>query len=436
MGRRTADLPRTCIIGAGSSGIPAVKALKDEGIPFDCFERSDRVGGNWVFGNSNGMSSAYKTLCINTPRQLMHYNDLPMPKDIPDYPHHTHIADYFDSYADHFGLRQHIRFQTTVESVVPRAGGGYTVSLDTGESLDYDAVMVANGHHWDPSWPSFPGEFDGEVMHSHSYIDSEVARGKRVLVLGIGNSAMDISVEISSVAAKTVLATRRGAHIVPKYFLGKPASKPYASLLSSRLTRNLVAGANVLINGSPEKYGLPKPPPLSHTHPTVSSRFLDRLQHGAITVRPNIDHFEGHDVVFTDGSREPFDLIIYATGYKVSFPFFDPEFVSAPANKLPLYKHVFHPEHRNLMFIGLCQTLWALMPVAEWQSKWVASYLTGEYVLPSRDEMRKSIAADERERVKRYADTPRHTMQVDGFTYISAVRIEWMRGRMRARRAA
>ena len=206
------SLPYVCVIGAGSSGIAAAKVLHQRGIPFDCFEKGDRVGGNWVFGNSNGMSSAYRTLHINSSRERMEYSDFPMPKRYPDFPHHTHIAEYFDDYVEHFCFRDHITFNTGVERAEREADGTWTVTLDTGESRRYDALMVANGHHWDPRWPEppFPGDFDGEVMHSHYYIDNEPLKNKNVLVLGMGNSAMDIAVESSFVADRTFLAARRG----------------------------------------------------------------------------------------------------------------------------------------------------------------------------------------------------------------------------------
>src|SRR5690349_6480948 len=193
------DLPSVCVIGAGSSGIAAAKALHERGIPFDCFEKSDQVGGNWVFGNRNGMSSAYRSLHINTSRERMEYSDFPMPKSYPDFPHHTHIAKYFDDYVEHFGVRDRIRFETGVEHAARRPDGVWEIALDTGETLRYDTLFVANGHHWDARWPepAFPGsdEFEGVQMHSHDYKgdDPNFFRDKHVVVLGMGNSAMDIA---------------------------------------------------------------------------------------------------------------------------------------------------------------------------------------------------------------------------------------------------
>jgi cation diffusion facilitator CzcD-associated flavoprotein CzcO len=220
---------RVCLIGAGSSGITAAKALHERGIPFDCFEKSDRVGGNWVFANKNGMSSAYRDLFINTSRPRMQYSDFPMSESFPDFPHHTHIAAYFRDYVDHFGFGEKISFETSVEHASRREDGTWEIELDNGETRLYDALLVANGHHWLPRWPepAFPGAdtFTGEQFHSHSYLDSSVFAGKRVVILGMGNSAMDISVEASYVADRTYLAARHGVWIVPKYMFGRPTDQ-------------------------------------------------------------------------------------------------------------------------------------------------------------------------------------------------------------------
>src|SRR4051794_9172593 len=222
-------LPSIALIGAGSSGIAVAKALHERGGPFDCFEASDRVGGNWVFGNSNGMSAAYRDLHINTSRDRMEFSDFPMPKDYPDYPHHAQIASYFDAYVDHFGFRDKILFRTKVERVARLDGGGYDVTTDDGRTRRYDAVLVANGHHWDARWPepAFAGSdtFEGEQLHAHSYVDNSIFEGRNAVVLGMGNSAMDIAVESSYVAENTYLAARRGAWIVPKYVFGRPTDQ-------------------------------------------------------------------------------------------------------------------------------------------------------------------------------------------------------------------
>ena len=218
--------------------------------------------------------------------------------------------------------------------------------------------IVANGHHWDPRWPepSYPGSdtFPGTQMHAHYYRTPDVLEGKRVLVLGIGNSASDIAVEASRVADETYLAMRRGAHIVPKFMFGVPTDH----LTESPLARGPLAlqqlrhGARCCGSRrarSPTT-GCRKPDhAVLHAHPTVSDDLLTRLGHGDITVVPNIDRFEGSKVFFTDGRAAEVDMVIYCTGYKVTFPFLDERVVPPRENHVDLYRRVVDPEHPGLL---------------------------------------------------------------------------------------
>ena len=428
--------PKTCIIGAGSSGIAAAKVLYELGVPFDCIESSDRVGGNWVFKNKNEVSSAYRSLHINTSRDKMAYSDFPMPAHFPDYPHHAQIAQYFDSYVDHFGFRDRILFNTTVTRAELTADGLWKLVFSTGEMRLYDALIVANGHHWDPRWPEpgFSGEFFGTTLHAHHYIDNQPFRDKHVVVVGMGNSAMDIAVECSQVASRVYLSARRGAYVCPKYVFGRPLdsflNSPHWPLWLKEALGNLIYKLSV---GDLRRYGLPQPAhrPLQ-AHPTISSDIFLRLGSGDVVPKPNLKRLLGERVEFDDGSIETADVIIYCTGYKVSFPFFDAQFLSAPDNVLPLYRRVFHPDIDGLCFIGLLQPLGAIMPLAEAQGKWVARYLLGEYALPPRDEMIADIEREEAARKARYVASPRHTMQVDFDEYLYALRKEERRGARRA----
>jgi len=434
------QLPSVCVIGAGSSGIAAAKALHERGIPFDCFEKSDRVGGNWVFGNTNGMSSAYRSLHINTSRERMEYTDFPMPKSYPDFPHHSHIAAYFDDYVDHFGFRDRIRFETGVEHAEREADGTWTIRLDTGETRRYDALVVANGHHWDPRWPEppFPGTFDGTQTHAHHYVDNEPFKGRRVVVVGIGNSAMDIAVESSFVADATWLSSRRGAHIIPKYLFGRPLDQIGVNRLTGALPwafRKAIFQTFYRVGvGEMEGYGLPRPDhDLGDAHPTISADFLNRVAHGEIGYKPNVAELLGDRVRFEDGSVEQVDTIVWCTGYKVTFPFFDPELISAPDNDLPLFRRVFHPDIDNVFFVGLLQPLGAIMPLSEAQGQWIAAYLRGEYALPAPAALRQDMERERAKMFKRYVASKRHTMQVDFDNYLYALGRERRAGARRVR---
>ena len=432
------NLPKVCLIGAGSSGIAAAKTLHERGIPFDCYELSDRVGGNWVWGNKNNVSSSYKSLHINTSRTRMEYSDFPMPERYPDFPRHDHIAKYFDDYVDHFGFRDSIHFETGVEHVERRDDGVFEVRIQDGDTLEYDAVLVANGHHWDPRWPepAFPGSdsFEGEQMHSHYYRDESQLAGKDVVVLGMGNSGMDISVDASYHANSTYLAARRGVHIVPKYMFGKPSdtlggSEKVPFALRAAMFRRLLK----MQVGDLTNYGLPEPDhKFGEAHPTISGRILDRLAHGAITPKPNIERLEGDRVHFTDGSSVHADLVVYCTGYKITFPFFDEGFVSATDNQLRLYKFMFHPSVAGLYFLGLIQPLGAIMPIAERQSQLIARHLTGAYAPPERDAMDRDIDRKLAAMRKRYVASKRHTIQVDYDDYMHELTKEMEKGAERA----
>jgi hypothetical protein len=433
--------PTAAVIGAGSSGIAAAKALRERGVPHTVFEASDRVGGVWVFGNRNGLSAAYRGLHINTSRDRMEFSDFPMPKTYPDYPHHTQIAAYFDAYADHFGLREAIRFRTRVEHARRGADGVWELELHDGSTERFDALLVANGHHWNPRWPEprFPGHdtFAGTQMHAHDYREPEQLTGRRVVVLGMGNSAMDIAVESSYVAERTFLAARRGAWIVPKYLFGRPTDQlPNDPRLPVGMRMKVFEAMIRLAVGRPEKYGLPKPDhAFGQAHPTVSGRIIDRLQHGAITPKPNIARLDGDEVEFDDGSRERVDVVVYCTGYRITFPFFDPDFIAAPDNRIELFRRVMHPDVDNVFFVALVQPLGAIMPIAERQGEWIADHLRGEYLPPGRAEMLRDIRAENDAMRRRYVASKRHTIQIDFDDYLRDLEHERRAGAERARAA-
>lgn len=454
-------LPKVCIVGAGSSGIVCCKVFREHGIPYDCFEASDRVGGMWVFRNANGMSSAYRSLHINTSRNRMQYGGFPMPDDYPHFPSHFQIAKYFDDYVDHFGIRDTITFRTKVERCERLPQGGWNVTLSTGETRRYDALVVANGHHWDPGWPEpdFPGEFSGAKLHSHHYIDPTEPldlRGRNVVVIGFGNSAMDIACELGqkTVAGKVYLSTRSGGYIYPKYLgsmpideiLRHPGDKPswIERLVRTLLPERLVAAAlepvyHWLIRsrvGEPWDYGLPKPKhPFGHTHPTISNEIHIRLGSGDVIPKPNIARLAGNTVEFADGSQVEADVLIYATGYRISFPFLDPSLIDAKGNDIALYERIFDPRYPDLLFLALVQPLCAMMPIAEEQSKVMAAYLKGEYHTPPPAEMASRMRVEHERMKARFTDSKRHTIEIDCQAYTYNLWRELRAGARRARRA-
>jgi dimethylaniline monooxygenase (N-oxide forming) len=427
-----------CIIGAGSSGIASCQVLQARGIAFDCFELGSDIGGNWRYLNDNGMSSAYRSLHINSSRQSMEYARFPIPNHYPNYLGHRAIAKYFDDYVEHFGFRDKIHVRTEVTKVERAPDGRWDVTTrhrDSGEThvRRYRAVLVANGHHWDPKFPAppFPGTdtFQGDQIHSHYYRTPEPYAGKRILVLGIGNSACDVATDCSEVAERTIIAMRRGAHVVPKYLFGIPTDHLTLSRLGTRtplwLQRNVLALLVAIARGKITSYGLPKPDHhILCAHPTMSDRLLHKLDHGDIEVKPAIERLGPDRAYFADGSTEEVDTIFYCTGYKVSFPFLDAELFPVQDNRVTLYRRVVPPGLPGLYFIGLVQPIGAIMPMAEIQSEWVADLLEGRATLPSRAAMMREISGYHQRLSRRYVGSTRHTIQVDFYSYLREIRRE------------
>ncbi len=422
---------RVCVVGAGPSGIAAAKALRHRGIAFACFERRDRVGGLWAITDGDTQAS-YPSLECNTSKRRTQFSDFPMPRNFPPYPHNRQMADYFNAYVDHFGFRDRIRFNTEVRKATRAVDGGWDVEVNPGGIHHFDALVVANGHHREPRWPDppFPGQFAGRQLHAHGYDGPASFQRQRVVVLGMGNSAMDIAVELSTVANLVYLASRRGAHIVPKFAMGRPIDTLNVALpipwAVKRAFFSLIVRATI---GRPQDAGLPIPDHrLGEAHPTVSQRIIERVRAGAVIPKPNMAEFAHSAVRFADGSSVDADAVIYCTGYNVSFPFLGRDVMDVVDNRVDLFHQVFPPDVPGLMFIGLVQPFGALMPVAEAQAEWVADHLAGDYTLPSREVMRAHIRRERKARERQFVASARHTMEIDFYAYLRGLRRE-RRGR-------
>ncbi|MEW2519205.1 flavin-containing monooxygenase [Actinacidiphila alni] len=406
---------KVCVIGAGSAGIAMCRSLKVRGIAFDAFERRSELGGLWRYPAQGGQSCAYPALFANTSKTVMSFPSHPMPDDYPDYPHHSQVAAYFDEYVDHYGLREHIRFDTEITRVEQVAGGGWSVTFADGTSHLYRAVMVASGgRHGLPVHGSYEGKFTGTELHSFDYDGPADFAGKKVVIIGLGATSADIATEVSRVAEATYLSVRTGHYVVPKILEGGPIDKlsPMMKKLSVEQRRPLVSLMIKLVHGHMSAYGLPDPPYKVGQGPLVaSSELLPAIAHGRITAKPVIESVDGRTVRFADGKGEvEADAIIHCTGYKISYPFLDDTLVGDGIDAPPLYHQVVPPETEGLYFIGLLHSMMSLMPLAEHQAEWVGDLLTETVALPSRAQMWAELRNARRRQDKRFHDSSGHLL--------------------------
>ncbi len=423
-----------CIIGAGSSGMAAAKALAERGVVFEGFEIGSDIGGMWRYQNDNGLSSAYRSLHIDTSRDNLGYPDHPIPTTYPDFLSHEEVLEWLESYAARFDLKRHFRFRCKVEQVAPEPDGAWRVTLANGESRRYRAVVVANGHLWDPRTAEFPGEFSGEQIHSHHYRTAEPFAGKNVLVIGFGNSAVDIAVDVCRSARRTFVSTRRSAWVMPKYIMGIPADR-WTAFFARRLrlptpvSRSLLRALGRLAVGNQERFGVPHPRhAIWREHATLSQELLPYCGHGWIRMKPNVRALEGDRVSFEDGSSEPVDVIIQATGYRTSFPFLDPQLFRVGEQVPALYRRIAPPQLPGLYFLGLVQPVGATIPLVEVQSRWLAALLAGEMQLPDAAAMAREIGRHERAVRSRYVGSARYTLEVDARSYARQLAADMRRG--------
>ncbi len=376
------------VIGAGPSGLSVGEQLVKIGADFVIAEATNDVGGIWNLGSEN--SPAYDSLHFISSSTMSGFPGFSMPTDYPDYPSALEIRNYLRAYAVHSGVREHVRFNTKVVGLTPAPDGGFTVkSTTTGapgssgrETTEHFAgVIVANGHLNVPQEVSWPGQFNGAIVHSRSYQSRNTLAGKRVLVVGVGNSGCDIAVDAAAVAAKTFISVRRGVWFAPKYIFGKPADV-FASegphlpkFIEAKVMVPVFEKLCKLLGGDPTKYGLPKPKHrILDEIPVVNSLLLYMLGHGRITAKPGIERLDGDDVVFTDGTREAIDLIVTATGYQVVFPFAAPELLNEKSGfDMPL--KIVHPTNPDLLAAGLTEGIGPGYPTYANSASLIAHYV-------------------------------------------------------------
>ncbi len=433
---------KTCIIGAGAAGIAAAKALSDKGIAFDWFEAGSKLGGIWRYDNDSG-SSVYASLRTNTSQTTMEWFGYPMPNRANDYLTHEQVLAYLESFAARANLVQKTTFATRVTSVEPLEERGFAVSVQSrsGEmySRNYGAVIVAVGCHSMPKWPKIAGMLNGHMMHASEYRSADIFAGKNVVVAGFGASGADIACDAAAVASSVILSTRRGGYVLPRYVDGKPrdeANRPWMALVPLAIRKQrwkimlMQRPVSPKVRAALERDTSPfaKPAVLNDRLPAMIDR--DR-----ILVKPVVERFEGHRVIFSDRSSAPCDVFICATGYEFKYPFFSSQTVHRTGSFAARYLRVVPPSQPDLYFLGRLSAVGPFFPVFEKQAVWVSDLLTGRCVLPSTDELERCAAREAKASSVIFPDAGRETDIVEYYSYLRALKRELAAGRARALKA-
>jgi len=386
-----------CVIGAGASGLVAIKNLKEHGFGVDCFERETSIGGAWNWRNDR--SPVYGSTHLISSKPFTQYPDFPMPDAWPDYPHHSQFLAYLEQYTDHFDLRSQIWFGSEVVRAEPAEDGFWDVTTRVGRNgaertARYAGLVVANGHNWSPKFPEYAGidGFKGEIIHASAYKEAAQLRGRRVLVIGAGNTGCDIAVEAAQQATRCWHSTRRGYWYAPKYVMGRPADQVNDLVLGLRLPlwlrQWLFHRTLKMTVGDLTRFGLPKPDHrVYETHPIANSQLVYYVGHGAITPVPDVVRFTRTGVEFADGRTAEPDLVILATGYLPRFEFLSPDLLNVDAEGRPrLYLHAFSPAYPTLAVAGLLQPDSAVFSLVHWQTVAIAKWLRLRESAPDRAE--------------------------------------------------
>ncbi len=343
------------VIGAGPTGLAMSKALGEAGVPHVIAEATDHVGGNWAHG-------VYDTAHIISSARTTEYPDWPMPADYPDFPSGAQMKAYYEAFAERFGLYERIRFDTPVHRVLP-VEGGFRVALG-GEEQVFKGVIVCNGHHWSRALPDWVATSSIPVLHSKDYKRPEQLAGKRVLVLGGGNSGCDIVSEAARVGASAHWSLRRGYWMMPKTLFGRPSVELLSPWMPVVLQRLMLRVLLRVVVGRYRDYGLPEPDhKLFEAHPTVSTEVFHYLKHGRIEARPDVASVSDGQVWFTDGTSQAYDLIVCATGYHVALPML-PEGTVPVVGKTPQVQGgMLTRAHRHLYVMGGFQVRYGVGPL-------------------------------------------------------------------------
>lgn len=418
------------IVGAGASGLTCAKHMMEEGWDVTLYEIGSHVGGMWVYNNDNNRSSAYRTLHINTARDLTSFSDYPFDPSVQPFPSHWDMAKYLKDYGAHFGITKRVRFNTKIVDLRPApsytpAKPRWQLKSEAGEVFEHDTVVVASGHLTKPlEVPMFRDGFKGEYLHSHDYKEPAPFVRKRVCVVGVGNSALDIASDLAVGAERTVLVARSSALIIPKLAFGRPfwdTIQPFYKPWIPAAVRNRVLKALVyVIQGDMKRLGFPETS--KRVHATSNANIVNHIHYRRVIVKNGIERIDGKTLHFVDGTAEEFDTLIAATGYEIDLDFVPPEILAIKDNGLDLYMRLVPPEWKGLYFLAFFNSDTALNWICEGQTRWIREHEAGRAAFPSKADMLAEIENRKAWVRTNFKDTPRHAIEVEHLPYFADLR--------------
>jgi len=379
------------VIGAGWSGLVSCKYMLEEGLSVVALEKRENIGGVWLYSDDPGITTVMKTTHCTSSSTFTEFSDFPMPEEIGMFPHHADILQYLHSYAEKFNLMPHIRLNTSVKNVEKR-GDEWYIECENGEEYTSSHLVIATGVHQIPNREledTILRGFTGKLYHAREIKGLiEEHRGQRLLVVGGGETGSDICMEWHSHCKFIYWSIPRGQHFFRKYAKIVPWGKPQAlDKASSRMMKaiapyhyskpGLAWVCKWTTNGSLLAYqghGIPEwrnDAPFFHFFVNKNGKVLDLVDYKRLVPKAGIVGCKGKEVVFSDGTKQEFDLIIMSTGYKVSYPFLPKRYADVSIRQR--YKFVFDMEDPSLAFIGLVRpVVGSVVGVSELQARWVA----------------------------------------------------------------